>query len=352
MSKQPSDNLMTSQITRFRIHVVLVAILITLLTGTTADAWWSGGHRVIANIAYDRLSPEVRAEIVALLKKTPRFAQEFEKRMPKDLAEKDKDRWIFLQASIWPDLVRWVEPHDRPTWHYVNQPIFLTELDEKALKSELKTNVRRELPKDLPNVAVPTTPLNVIQAIKLCRLKLIDPKLDDRTRATYYCWLLHLIGDLHQPMHSAGLFSRARFNDLSGDKGGNAIPVKLTKTRNLHALWDSLLGDDISLNDVRGRAAKLVSDPKLREVGEKASKDLKVNTWSEESHELAKSFTYDPLVLREVMKKESTPKEKLEPVVLPKGYLKGAGEHAQRRGVQAGYRLAAVLEEIAKVRKQ
>ena len=103
--------------------LALVALL--PLAPSNVGAWSAGGHRIIANIAYDRLDVKTRNKIVQILRKHPRFQQEFAKRKPawiRNAPAADQDRWIFLQASIWPDLIRCKSPLDNPTWHYIKLP--------------------------------------------------------------------------------------------------------------------------------------------------------------------------------------------------------------------------------------
>lgn len=306
--------------------------------------WSAGGHRIVANLAFDDLKPAVRNKVVAILKNHPRFTEEFKNQMPDDLAEVDKDRWIFLQASIWPDLIRGISEHNRSTWHYINEPFFLTNQDKAALENELTTNLKRELPANLPDSPVPKTKLNVIQAIKLCLKRLKDENTEEKVKAIYICWLMHLVGDLHQPLHSTGLFSRGRFNTASGDKGGNSIRTQ--QQGNLHRLWDRLLGRRVSLNDVRGNAAKILQNEEWKQAGQTAAEDLTPETWTKESHEMAKSFTYHKSVLDEVKGKEATPEMPLAKVNLPEDYLKEAGNKARLRIAQAGFRLSGVIQGL------
>jgi len=67
-----------------------------------------------------------------------------------------------------------------------------------------------------------------------------------------YCWVLHLVGDLHKPMYTTALISE-RFP--SGDRGGNSIPT--VQGGNLHALSDNLLGRRHRPNDVKREVAEL-----------------------------------------------------------------------------------------------
>jgi hypothetical protein len=324
---------------------VPLAMLLLLLTPAPAGAWWSGGHRVIANIAYDQLDQDSRAEIVRILRKHLRFAEEFASRMPDEIRNgnlADQDRWIFLQGSLWPDLIRGKsKDFDRPTWHYIDLPYFLNEEDREALAKVEDIFPKLELPAGLAGDY--PQGLNVIQALKFCSARLADHKTPDATKAVYVCWLLHLTGDLHQPLHSTGLYSRGRFFASGGDQGGNRIPTK--QRRNLHMVWDSLLGDEMPLNEVRKRAQEITSDPDLKKAGEQAAASLQFDHWAQESHRICKEFVHCKQILDEVRAKEGDPNQKLTPIDLPESYLKEAGAVARRRAAQSGYRLAALLKK-------
>ena len=121
-----------------------------------AGAWSAGGHRVVANIAYDRLDQATRCEIVKVLKKHEDFKKRFKDEMPEGIQKanaEDQDRWIFLQASIWPDLIRSVPKYHKETWHFVNMPFYLSALDQATLQGVIKPNVSNVLPNPLTPAA-------------------------------------------------------------------------------------------------------------------------------------------------------------------------------------------------------
>src|SRR5262245_37211349 len=95
-----------------RSAILALALVLTCwsLIATHAWGWGQGGHRVVANIAYDQLEKPVRTRIVTMLREHhPDFKLRFEDRIAKELPNANPDdieRWIFLQASIWPDLIR------------------------------------------------------------------------------------------------------------------------------------------------------------------------------------------------------------------------------------------------------
>ena len=122
---------------------------------------------------------------------------------------------------------------------------------------------------------------------------LADPEVGQDAKAIAYCWLFHLVGDLHQPLHSSALVSVNQFPE--GDRGGNGIP--LTRGRNLHSLWDNLLGRSETFNNVRKVAAELSDRKVYGDVWDSAAKETDVRKWLVESHRLAESFTYSPAIL-------------------------------------------------------
>jgi hypothetical protein len=157
---------------------------------------------------------------------------------------------------------------------------------------------------------------------------------------------MHIATDLHQPLHSTSLYSRGRFSEPGGDRGGNSIR---TQSGNLHALWDGLLGSNsASLNDIRGRSQRIVGDPRLKLLGEESASQVNPVVWVDEGHAICKEFVYCQLILAEVRSKESTPSVGLSAVELPTEYMTAAGRIAQERAAQAGYRLSTLLKQHLK----
>ena len=98
----------------------------------------------------------------------------------------------------------------------------------------------------------PPNEYNVLKAIQDCQA-VIKSNVGAEAKAVAYCWLMHLVGDIHQPLHFTALFSQDRFPQ--GDRGGNDIP--LTQGRNLHALWDNLLGRQYYMRNVEKAVVEL-----------------------------------------------------------------------------------------------
>lgn len=299
---------------------IQLAVLVLLVWSASAHAYNALGHKVIADIAWHELKPDSRKAIVDTLRRHPRFDDDFAKQLP---ADADEDLWIFQQAAIWPDIARGFKGDDlatynHGTWHYVNFPLFVG--GERPL---LGINLSPDYPP-----ALDKSQWNILQAVKHCQATLqSDAPPSDKALA--YCWLFHLVGDSHQPLHSTALFCE---QFPTGDRGGNSIP--LVQGDNLHSLWDGLLGQRDKPNDVKREIAQLRERQELWKVDTTGG----IDDWIAEGHELAKAFTYSPAIIEAVQQ----PGE-LAKVSLSEDYLREAGEHTRRRVVAAGLRLAVVL---------
>jgi hypothetical protein len=260
--------------------------------------------------------------------------------MPEDVDGADKatqDHWIFQHAGTWPDIAKQIKGDqrklfDHPTWHYINGPIFVDRNDRRELARELTDNISDEYPTDIDQ-----SKWNVLQAIQHCRAVLRDKRTPPAERAVAYCWMFHLVGDCHQPMHSCELYSASRFPD--GDRGGNQIP--LMRGDNLHRLWDNLFGRQHYLRNVQKAVAELSDRERYGDVWNSAGKERNPRRWVAESFDLAKDFAYDDAILQVV--RRATPQQPLERIDLSDAYLKEAGYQAKRRVIAAGVRLAELL---------
>lgn len=289
---------------------LLAAWTAVLTLVVPAQAWNATGHRVVAAIAYDRLTPAARAQVDALLHKHPDL---------KNLAPRD----AFLAAAVWPDVIKGdtrfyddTRANAQPTpllpgfpsmarhtnWHYIDIPF---SPDGTPLEQPKSPNALEQLER---------------------LLKALGPK---DAEATYDIpWLIHIEGDVHQPLHCSSRFVKS---EPHGDQGGNLVYV--TPGRNLHALWDDIAGSDTSPayvnNLAEGIAAEFVqhngAHPRLSKNPKK---------WIEEGFELAKSevYTFGP---------ETGSRE--HPIALPSTYESNARNVARVRLAVAGFRLAAAL---------
>jgi hypothetical protein len=318
----------------------LFATTIFVLISSQALAWSDAGHKVVASIAYARLNLKEREKVVEILREHPRFKADFLDAMPSDIPETVKNPWLFQQASVWPDIAREFKGDDRQyhhsTWHYINVPSYLSDGDEKALEGKLKVNVSLDPP------AKPEENMNVVQTIRLARSMLVDETVSKPDKAIMICWLLHLVGDVHQPLHSTALFSQTLFPE--GDRGGNLIKTK--QRGNLLALWDGFPGGKANLLEARNDAMKLLGDPDMARAGDRGVESLDEQVWLDESWKMARDFAYAPLLpILSDMEKQGG---EILPITLQEDYLLKGGALSKLRVVMAGYRLAAVLKQIVK----
>jgi len=303
--------------------------------------WGDAGHKIVASIAYRRLPTDVRDRLIATLEGHPRFAEDFERRMPEGLSDADRPEWIFQQAAVWPDLSRGFRPqlaekYHRASWHYINRPVFLSNQDRDVLLPTLDLNLDTEGPESVDEVAR----MNIVQAVRFLQQRLVGAETPRGEKAVCLCWMMHLVGDSHQPMHSTALFSRKAFPD--GDKGGNRIQT--AQRGNLHSLWDGLPDGRVQLGATRRRALEWMNEPELAQAGNAAAADLDVGSWIEESYRVATTDAYAGEVLAYVrLLEQSEPDNEVPPLTLSQAYMEHSGQIAQRRVVESGFRLAALL---------
>lgn len=173
----------------------IIILLALVFLPLKLSAWGTTGHRVIAELAERNLDKKVRKKINKLL-----------------------DGYPMAYWSNWADRVRsdttdrWKHTY---VWHYVNIP---SNLPEEEMINAVKT-------KEQGNVYSA-----ILQLADLIENK--DTALDDKRIALYF--LIHLVGDLHQPMHIGH----------EEDLGGNKLTVYwFDRPTNIHAVWDSDLID-------------------------------------------------------------------------------------------------------------
>lgn len=326
-------------------RIWIAAALIVICGSGDAGAWSQAGHKIAASIAYRLASEQRRKEVADILRRHPRYEADFAAKFPKDLPPEHVDEWLWQQASYWPDICRGF-PDDlkaiyhHGTWHYCNRPLFLTAADKTAMEPLLTVNVKTGVPADLEG----RLGMNILQAIEFNEALALDQQTPPAERAIAICWLFHLAGDIHQPLHSVSMFSEKLFpSPLEGDRGGNLV---LTKQRErLHGLWDSFPGGDIQFKTAMQRALTWMNDDEYRIPAHEAARELSSQAWFDESHELARDYGYNEEVttfLKQIdpaLAPEDRPK-----LELSEDYLKTAGLISRQRIVTAGFRLGKLLQ--------
>jgi hypothetical protein len=240
---------------------------------------------VIASIAYRNLEPTVRSEVVALIKLNPYYAAWISS-LPKDLPQADRDMMLFELAATWADAIKADPSYVTDGTENGNRPDKTAFREVVGYKDRAKHKYWHFI--DLP-FSEDGTPLqhppfpNLETALLSLDKSMSDQRQSPEFRSYALVWVLHLVGDAHQPLHTADRYSRAL---PQGDQGGNLVKVcEATCAANLHGLWNTILGTE---EDPRFAAEFSQELPKV----EVAASDLNVPGWIEESFELAKGKVY------------------------------------------------------------
>ncbi len=209
--------------------VWFLLILVTHFSFSNAVVWSKTGHRVIGDVAEQHLSRKARKGIKKILEGQSLAAVS-------TFADEIKADAKFRSFSA---------------WHYVNFPADKSYGDEAPSESG-----------------------DLIIGIEKCIAVVGDENSTAADRAFYLKMLVHLIGDLHQPMHVGRL----------EDKGGNDIQLQwFGKGTNLHRVWDSNMINDYGMSYTELSA----SLPKWNKHQRKKAQQGTIYDWVEESQDIA-----------------------------------------------------------------
>lgn len=294
--------------------MTLCLSLTLLLPHPLALAWSGAGHQVIAAAAYRQLPPELQNQLAQSLKAHPEF-EKWKESYVGSREEMDFGLYLFMRASTWPDEIRREESHyNHPKWHYIDYPL---------------------RPSRFPVQPSPHPANNILDGIRQSEQTLSARKTSKLQRAVALSWLIHLLGDLHQPLHCASFFAGPF---PRGDKGGNDFFVKpATKGISLHSFWDGLLGTSgkpqAHLNDATEILARYPRKS-LKELG----KARTPKEWSLEGRAVAIEHAYLHGKLNGSSSRENAPD-------LPEGYTKSAKVVAEKQAALASCRLADEIQK-------
>ena len=122
--------------------------------------------------------------------------------------------------------------------------------------------------------------------------RIVATENNPERKAIALAWLFHLVGDIHQPLHTAQLFT---VDYPKGDRGGNEICVKVTEAAqpmDLHKFWDGVITSSQNLTRLRNEAMALRSRQGFQrnQLAELANADFE--SWAKESYEIATKIAY------------------------------------------------------------
>ncbi|HQX54309.1 MAG TPA: S1/P1 nuclease [Pyrinomonadaceae bacterium] len=289
-------------------------------------AWDETGHKITAYIAWQRMTPETRDKVFKILLAAPEDSQigayylHYGSR-----SEESRKREFFMMIATWPDIIKdknlatRFKKYSNSNWHYADS--FWTWKNGKAEMVE-------------------STDKNGLAMDKLAEFnQLIRGDASDTDKAVAIAWLEHLIGDIHQPLHTSG---KVTDSNPKGDQGGNLFFLTPKGTpraqqENLHSFWDSIVAQNVPnakdqcdadyLDPIADEIIKLYPYSKLES---KIAAD-KFDVWQKESLTIATTDIYKDVKFFQL------PSEK---------YRKQAFSISEERLALAGYRMADLFNEV------
>ena len=310
-----------------RVRTVLLALMLTTVFGGRAFGWNDRGHMSVAYIAYKQLTPATRDRVNALVKLNPKYSEwetTVNSQAPTASAD-DKNLMIFMIAATWADQIKRDSTYTKDGNQNGNRPDGSPDPGKNTGYDDLLMHKYWhfiDTPFTTDGTTLPAVPTpNAQDRIGLFRGVLASTSADG-LKSYDLVWLLHLVGDVHQPLHAS---TRVSSTDPDGDAGGNLVKLDCTKCE-LHAFWDDLLGTQNKLKTVMKAARKL---PKA-DATLAAKPDEK--DWIAESFQQAQQTAYTaPIAAGD------------GPFTLTSQYQKNAGKLAKQRVALAGARLANLL---------
>ncbi|HYK77496.1 MAG TPA: S1/P1 nuclease [Daejeonella sp.] len=204
-------------------------------------AWGMQGHRIVGEIADSYINQKTRKEIQKIL-----------------------GHESMAITSNWADFIKSDPEYNYlSTWHYAN---FADYLDYQALKTQMDQD----------------TTVNIYNRIQFLTAQLKNKNLESGKKQMYLRLMIHLVGDLHQPMHMG----------RKEDSGGNGIKIFwFNQPTNLHRLWDEQLIESQQLSYTE--YTKSINFATQAQIKKWQSDNLSV--WAFESYEISRQlYTVKP----------------------------------------------------------
>jgi hypothetical protein len=314
-----------------RMGCVAAALAVTSgLPASKARAWDDFGHMEVAAVAFGKLNAKARKRVAALLRLNPHHPDWIVGAKKVDL-----DRVAFMRAATWADSIKsdpaykddkqtdptaaqnigYADLFKHAYWHFVDQPL---SPDGTPLIQPIAPNAATEIP--------------------LLRAALGSADTSEDLKSYDLVWLLHLVGDVHQPLHTVSRFDAG---DPKGDRGGNNVKITgnvqppvcddprycpFGPPAELHAFYDDIEGSGYATAPVTAAAAA------LPQADAKKAKLDDSGVWVAEGLDLAKSSVYvSPVGAGD------------GPFAIDQRYQAAAYELGKERIALAGARLANLL---------
>lgn len=306
----------------------LFLLLVNFALVSAASAWDDAGHKLTMYIAWEQMSPTVRERVIKTLLSAPEDSHLSVYYLQDSRSAAVKQRELFMIAATWADIVRdkkykvRFEKYHKGDWHYADT--FWS-----------NTNGKVEILKDF---AEPKG--KAVDQLFAFDKSLRDAAVSDADKAIALAWVLHLGGDIHQPLHTS---ARVTQYDPKGDQGGNLFMLSPKGAKGddrvaLHWYWDSIIGrnlprvNDACDSDYLPPIAQTIMKKYPVTKMQNNLKLGKFDEWQQEGFQISSTKLYPAS-----LKFGEMPSEE---------YKKMAFEIAEEQIALAGYRLGAMLNQI------
>jgi hypothetical protein len=275
-----------------RRHRIFAAALLgySLLTAP-ALAWDNFGHMAVAAVAWEKMTDPAKARAMVLLRLNPNF----DKFVDADAPAAKQDKYAFMTAATWPDMIKSMPDYHSDGSHNGDIPppdkVAAGQNIGYADKARHKYWHFIDVPLPIGGAAgqPPLEPNAQTQIAKLRDALPANSPASEDIRSYDLVWLEHLVGDVHQPLHATTRFTP---DQPDGDAGGNEVKVHCGEVHRcgaseLHAYWDDLLGPSKTTPE----DVEEVADA-LRDADATAAAITDEKVWIKESSAAAKSTVY------------------------------------------------------------
>ena len=316
-----------------------ICLLILVLLPASGFAWGPIGHMAVDYVAYQQLTPAAKVRVRDLLKLNPDYSS-WEKQIPAGTSASDHDMMIFMIAAIWADDIKGEPQYSDDGSDGGNTPDGAPSSQNTGYSDFLRHRYWHfvDIPFSSDHTPLPPIPVPNAQTQIVAFRAVLAFSQPDELKSYDLVWLLHLVGDIHQPLHAT---TRVTQSDAKGDAGGNRVKLQGDAASNLHSYWDDLPGTECKFcsDKIPCVHRAIVFGKTLRPVEQIAGRNMDTPTWARESFEYARTEVYeDPI----------GPGDGPYTIVPWSNYESQAYRLAQKRIALAGARLARILNEELK----
>jgi len=335
----------------FTAFIGTLALGVSLAVAPGARAWDHPGHMLTASIAFaemERTRPDLIEKLGLLFLRHPDTAPFWV--AAGEAKGKERVRRMFIECARWPDDSKFT-PRDMLTWHTARWAVVARDAPPEA---KAAAEARKGKPVG-----------QALEALALNHAMVANAEATPPERASGLCWVLHIVGDIHEPMHVSDLFSKD-FPAGNAAATTSYVMDPVTKTPiPLHILWDSNVLRVPTLEEVDRNAQAFMkkyprsSFPELKSAP--ADDPNSFVKWAKSSHQIAVDWAYDLQTLPDP--NGNQPADKLvqnminfilngvSPVkdapALPAGYWEKLQGASERQLTLAGYRITDLILAVA-----